>query len=172
MHKSSRGQQWDFMITTYRKGQHDGEDTPFIIFVDFKSSGVATPLATDNSSATMYKQERANWSPSMDDGSTIDTTCKQTRWGGNVKQYQKVKGLQQYLSKNVDNRYIMTPLSQALVDGNYVYVYLTTYEEVDSEESYYHDIVEGTLAITNRADTKKFFGILFPFYDCARSAII
>jgi hypothetical protein len=40
MFKSIDGQQWDTMLMTYRRDGVNGEQKPFLIFIDFKSKGI------------------------------------------------------------------------------------------------------------------------------------
>jgi len=147
MFKSINGQQWDSMIMTYRRDGVNGEKKPFLIFIDFKSKSIIR-----------------RWKKVKCSTKELDLT-----------QYQLVKKLVQELkSGDSDVRHPPTLQSQALIDGDYMYIYLTTYPLVKpkwSSNDYTEDISKGNLYITNEAEAKKFFGILFPFYQTVRAAI-
>jgi len=125
----------------------NGEKKPFLIFIDFKSKSIIR-----------------RWKKVKCSTKELDLT-----------QYQLVKKLVQELkSGDSDVRHPPTLQSQALIDGDYMYIYLTTYPSVKpkwSSNDYTEDISKGNLYITNEAEAKKFFGILFPFYQTVRAAI-
>jgi len=139
MFKSIDGQQWDTMLMTYKRIGVNGEQKPFLIFIDFKSK-----LVIQESKFSTIK--------------TIKLT-----------QYQRVKELVQELKSGDSGvRRPLTLQSQALIDGDYIYIYLTTYPTVKlkpSSNNYTEDLSKGNLYITDEAEAKKFFGILFPFYQ-------
>jgi hypothetical protein len=144
MFKSIDGQQWDTMLITYRRNGMDGGKKPFLIFIDFKSKRI--------------KESKY---------STIKII--------KLTQYQRVKVVVQELKS--DDSGVRLPLilqSQALIDGDYIYIYLTinpTVKLKPSSNDYTEDLSKGNLYITDEAEAKKFFGILFPFYQTARAAI-
>ena len=65
----------------------------------------------------------------------------------------------------------LTPQCEALVMGQYSYVYLTTYNKVKIRDEFENDIVKKNLIIMENSQAKRFFGILYPFYKTARAAI-
>ncbi len=84
-----------------------------------------------------------------------------------LTQYQRVKELVQELKSGDSGvRRPLTLQSQALIDGDYPTVNLKP-----SSNDYTEDLSKGNLYITDEAEAKKFFGILFPFYQKARAAI-
>ena len=77
-------------------------------------------------------------------------------------------------SGDSDGRRPLTLQSEALINGDYIYIYVTTYPTFKLKsfgKDYTEDLSKGNLYITDEAETKKFFGILFPFYQTARAAI-
>jgi hypothetical protein len=77
-------------------------------------------------------------------------------------------------SGDSDVRHPPTLQSQALIDGDLMYIYLTTYATVtlkSSSNEYAEDYLKGILYITNEAEAKQFFGILHPFYQTAQAGI-
>jgi len=147
MFKSIDGQQWDTMLMTYRREGVNGEKKPFLIFIDFKSKRVI--MESKKGKRSIKK---------------LDLT-----------QYQLVKQLVQELkSGDSDVRHPLTLQSQALIDGDFMYIYLTTYPSVTlklSSNEYAEDYLKGNLYITNEAEAKQFFGILHPFYQTAQADI-
>ena len=149
MFKSIDGQQWDTMLMTYRRDGVNGEKKPFLIFIDFKSKRVV-------------KESK-------------HSTIKHLK----LTQYQHVKELVKDLvnetkSGDSDVRRPPTLQSQALIDGDFMYIYLTTYPSVtlkSSSNDYTEDFSKGNLYITDEGEAKKFFGILFRFYQTVRAAI-
>ena len=140
--KSIEGQQWDVMLMTYRRNGMDGGNKPFLIFIDFKSKRI----------------QESKYS-----------TIKSIK----LTQYQRVKEFE-LKSGGSGVRRPLTLQSQALIDGDYIYIYLTTYPTFKlkpSSNDYTEDLSKGNLYITDEAEAKKFFGILFPFYQTARAAI-
>jgi hypothetical protein len=155
MFKSIDGQQWDTMLMTYRRDGVNGEQKPFLIFIDFKSKGI------------------------MESKQSTKTPVELT-------QYQYVKELVKVLvnkskrkptkkkSVDSDGRRPLTLQSEALINGDYIYIYVTTYPTSKLKsfgKDYTEDLSKGNLYITDEAEAKKFFGILFPFYQTARAAI-
>jgi len=147
MFKSIDGQQWDTMLMTYRREGVNGEKKPFLIFIDFKSKRVI-----------MESKKGKRSTKKLD-----------------LTQYQLVKQLVQELkSGDSDARYPPTLQLQALIDGDFMYIYLTTYPSVtlkSSSNEYAEDYLKGNLYITNEAEAKQFFGILHPFYQTAQAEI-
>ena len=77
-------------------------------------------------------------------------------------------------SGDSDGRRPLTLQSEALINGDYIYIYVTTYPTFKLKSfgmDYTEDLSKGNLYITDEAEAKKFFGILFPFYQTARAAI-
>jgi hypothetical protein len=154
MFKSINGQQWDIMLMTYRRDGEGGEMKPFLIFIDFTSKSVIKRSKTDKCS---MKEE-------------LD-----------LSRYQLVKNMIQELKSSDSDvssssstcRRPLTLQSQALINGDFIYIYLTTYPSVkpSSNNKYTEDLSKGNLYITDEAEAKEFFGILFPFYQTARAAI-
>jgi hypothetical protein len=101
--------------------------------------------------------------------------CKRSIKKLDLTQYQLVKKLVQELkSGDSDVRHPPTLQSQALIDGDFMYIYLTTYPSVtlkSSSNEYAEDYLKGNLYITNEAEAKQFFGILHPFYQTAQADI-
>ena len=163
MYKSINGQQWDTMLMTYRRTGVNGEIMkPFLIFIDFKSKQI------------VIKESK-------------QSTIKHLK----LTQYQHVKNLVEELVDKLkkkksggdsDVSHCPPPLtlqSQALIDGDYIYIYLTTYplsvkllKTICISNDYTEDLSRGNLYITDEAEAKKFFGILFPFYETASRAAI
>ena len=125
----------------------NGEKKPFLIFIDFKSKRVI-----------MESKKGKRSTKKLD-----------------LTQYQLVKQLVKELkSGDSDVRHPPTLQSQALIDGDFMYIYLTTYPSVtlkSSSNDYTEDFSKGNLYITDEGEAKKFFGILFPFYQTVRAAI-
>ena len=152
--KSINGQQWDIMLMTYRRDEEDGEMKPFLIFIDFTSKSIIK----------RSKKDKCSMKDELD-----------------LSQYQLVKNMVQELkssdsdvsSSSSTSRRPLTLQSQALINGDFIYIYLTTYPSVkpSSNNKYTEDLSKGNLYITDEAESKKFYGILFPFYQTTRAAI-
>jgi hypothetical protein len=83
----------------------------------------------------------------------------------NLDQYDVVIKLHTYLNSKKCTRSYMSPQSQALKNGQFIYIYLTTYPNIDKSTNH------PTLYITDEAEVKQFFGMLYPFYQTMRSVI-
>jgi hypothetical protein len=82
--------------------------------------------------------------------------------------------VKEFKSGDKDVRHPPTLQSQAFIDGDFMYIYLTTYPSVtlkSSSNEYVEDYLKGNLYITNEAEAKQFFGILHPFYQTAQADI-
>jgi len=149
MFKSINGQQWDTMLMTYRRDGEGGEMKPFLIFIDFKSKHI------------------------------VKESKQLTKTPVKLTQYQYLKKLVKLLvnetkSGDSDVRRPLTLQSKALINGDFIYIYLTTHPTLKLKSfgnDYKEDLSKGNLYITDEAEAKKFFGILFPFYQTARAAI-
>ena len=135
MFKSIDGQQWDTMFMTYRRTGVDGEQKPFLIFIDFKSKQISE---SNKPKVKIFS----------------------------LSQYEAVMELVKYLRSDGGKVYNRTPQTQALIDGDFIYIYLTTHPVVPSRITN-----QENLYISNEDEAKQFFGILFPFYQTARAAM-
>jgi len=135
MFKSIDGQQWDTMLMTYRRTGVDGEQKPFLIFIDFKSKQISE---SNKPKVKIFS----------------------------LSQYEAVMGLVKYLRSDGGKVCNRTPQTQALIDGDFIYIYLTTHPVVSSRITN-----QENLYISNEDEAKQFFGILFPFYQTARAAM-
>ena len=135
MFKSIDGQQWDTMLMTYRRTGVDGEQKPFLIFIDFKSKQISE---SNKPKVKIFS----------------------------LSQYEAVMDLVKYLRSDGGKVYNRTPQTQALIDGDFIYIYLTTHPVVSSRITN-----QENLYISNEDEAKQFFGILFPFYQTARAAM-
>jgi hypothetical protein len=139
------------MLMTYRWNRVNGEQKPFLIFIEFKSKSIMKGSKKDKGKCSTKNKEKLD-----------------------LNQYQLVKNLVQEL-KSGDSDVRCRPLtlqSQALINSDFMYIYLTTYPAVEpSSNEYKEDLSKGNLFITNEAEAKRFFGIVFPFYQTARAAI-
>ena len=116
---------------------------PLVIFVDFKSRRVSE------------KDEDRTQSPFL----------------LNSDQYGYVKDLVQYLKEEQQLGKPMNAALQALAEGDYVYIYLSTSETVALKDTCWTDDIDcGKLIVMSAAESKRFFGILYPFYRSARLA--
>ena len=161
MYKSINGQQWDTMLMTYRRTGVNGEIMkPFLIFIDFKSKRVikeSKQSTIKHLKLTQY-QHVNNLVEEL-----VDKLKKKKKSGGDSDVSHRPPPL--------------TLQSQALINGDYIYIYLTTYPLVkllktSISNDYTEDLLRGNLYITDEAEAKKFFGILFPFYETASRAAI
>lgn len=84
----------------------------------------------------------------------------------NLDQYNAVMKLHKFLNSEDCTGCYDSPQSQALKDGQFIYIYLTTYPNIDKSTTH-----PKQLYITDETEAERFFGILFPFYQAVRSAI-
>ena len=133
MLKSCPGQRWDSMIITSAIDPTDQRETPFVIFIEFKSCQIKASM------------------PSMRHQ--------------NLDQYDTVMKLHTFLNSEECTGSYDSPQSRALKNGQFIYIYLTTYPNMKKRTKY------PKLYITDEAEAREFFGMLFPFYQTVRSAI-
>ena len=95
MLKSCPGQRWDSMIITSAIDPTDQRETPFVIFIEFKS------WQTKASMPSMSHQ--------------------------NLDQYEAVMKLHMFLNSEECTGCYDSPQSRALKNGQFIYIYLTTY---------------------------------------------
>jgi hypothetical protein len=135
MLKSCPDQQWDSMIIT----------------------SIIDPIDGKKTSPFVIFIEFKSWQTKA----SIPSTRQQ-----NLDQYDVVMKLHKFLnSKDCTTRCYDSSQSLALKDGQFIYIYLTTYPKIKKRTT------QPNLYITDEAEAKQFFGMLFPFYQTVRSSI-
>lgn len=138
MYESREGQAFDQLISflVAKDGQPRGENSQaYLVFLDEKSSAVRV----------------------ID---RLDTAPRDL----NCMQFERVLALQQELSALVEEEgLILNKESQALVDGRFKFVYITTYKNVHLTSQH------SNVLACNEAEAEVFFGIVWPFVRTCRS---
>lgn len=138
MYQSSKGQGFDRLISFLVK-KTDGSleiNKAFLVFMDEKSSAVR-----------VGKNEKA-------EPKKLD-----------CRQYERVQSLANELRRLRDEENLPLSLeSQALVEGQYKFVYTTTYKDVRSMVKR-----DRNLVVCDEKAARKFFGIMWPFVCTVRS---
>jgi hypothetical protein len=179
MFKSIDGQQWDTMLMTYRRDGVNGEQKPFLIFIDFKSKGI---LESKQSTKTPLKLTQYQYVKELvkkladEEKELVKELINEVELVNEDKELVKKSKRKPKKKKSGDSdgRRPLTLQSEALINGDYIYIYVTTYPTSKLKsfgKDYTEDLSKGNLYITDEAEAKKFFGILFPFYQTARAAI-
>lgn len=145
MYESKTNQGFDHLISFLLPGptQSPEKKKAFLVFLDEKSSAVRAHDESSQNAAAIHSP-----SPKVLD----------------CKQFERIKALASELRALRDeNKIILSLESQALVDGDFKFIYVTTYADVtlESEDSRVH--------VSNEADTKSFFGFMWPFLRASHS---
>ena len=179
MFKSIDGQQWDTMLMTYRRDGVNGEQKPFLIFIDFKSKAI---MESKQSTKTPLKLTQYQYVKELvkkladEEKELVKELINEVELVNEDKELVKKSKRKPKKKKSGDSdgRRPLTLQSEALINGDYIYIYVTTYPTSKLKsfgKDYTEDLSKGNLYITDEAEAKKFFGILFPFYQTARAAI-
>ena len=135
MLKSCPGQQWDSMIIT----------------------SIIDPIDGRKTSPFVIFIEFKSWQTKA----SIPSIRQQ-----NLDQYDVVMKLHKFLnSKDCTTGCYDSPQSLALKEGQFIYIYLTTYPKIKKRT------IHPKLYITDETEAKQFFGMLFPFYQTVQSSI-
>jgi hypothetical protein len=179
MFKSIDGQQWDTMLMTYRRDGVNGEQKPFLIFIDFKSKRIMESKQSTKTPVelTQYQYLKELVKKLADEEKELmKELINEVELVNEDKELLKKSKRKPKKKKSGDSdgRRPLTLQSEALINGDYIYIYVTTYPTFKLKsfgKDYTEDLSKGNLYITDEAEAKKFFGILFPFYQTARAAI-
>ena len=86
----------------------------------------------------------------------VKSSCKEFK--ADMLQFQRVKSVIEELREFKER----SPVSQALVDGNYAFVYATTHPVVNNEDK------DPRVYVANEEETTEFMSIIKPFYRSSR----
>ncbi len=110
------------------------KDKPFVLFIDFKSKQILDPSVSEKDHAVQF-------TPDFEQFRNVQSAVIELgAMGGKEK---------------------LSPVSQALVDGNYAFVCATTYPNVNKSD-------DSKVYVANDSEMMKFMPLLKPFYGISK----